>query len=393
MADKGKDTKIVSTGRRREWTLGAVNPVVVHASTVLFDTVADLRQAGQNKNEAFFYGRRGTPTSHALCNAISEIEGAAGTILYPSGLAAITASILAFVKAGDHILVPDNAYDPTRDFADHVLQDLGVETTYYDPMLGAGIKTLMQANTSVVVVEAPGSVTMEVPDIPAIAEVAHAGGAVVIMDNTWATPYFFRPLDFGVDLSLMAATKYIGGHSDVMLGTVAANEKCFAKLQAFSGRMGYCVAPDDIFLALRGLRTLGVRLRQHEASALDIAKWLAERPEVDRVLHPALPSCPGHEVWKRDFEGASGLFSIVLKQGSDKALTAMLDGMAHFGMGFSWGGFESLILSYPMIAKMRSATKWPGPGPILRLHIGLENIDDLKADLDAGFARFNAALG
>jgi cystathionine beta-lyase len=392
LAKKGKNTEIVSTGRRREWTLGAVNPVVVHASTVLFDTVAELRQAGQNKNKTFFYGRRGTPTSHALCNAISEIEGGAGTVLYPSGLSAVTASIMAFVKSGGHVLVPDNAYDPTRYFCDHVLQNLGVETSYYDPLIGGGIKKLMRPNTSVVMLESPGSITMEVQDLPAIAKAAHEGGAVVILDNTWATPYFFRGLDFGADVSVLAATKYISGHSDVMLGTATANEQHFQRLQDWSGAMGYCAGPDDIYLTLRGLRTLGVRLRQHETGALEMARWLKARPEVDRVLHPAFESCPGHDIWKRDFGGSSGLFSIVLKTGPDKAVTAMLDGLKHFGMGFSWGGFESLILSYPGIARMRTATSWQGPGPVLRLHIGLEDVEDLKADLDEGFARLNAAL-
>lgn len=390
MSTSEKDTRIIQSGRRREWTLGAVNPVVVHASTVLFDTVAALREAGKHKDKTFYYGRRGTPTSYALCEAINDLEGGAGTVLYPSGLSAITASILAFVKSGDHILAPDNVYDPTRSFCDTILPRFGIETSYYDPMTGAGIAAAMRANTRVIVTESPGSITMEVPDIPAIAEAAHARGAIVIMDNTWATPYFFPALQLGVDVSVMAATKYISGHSDVMLGTATANARHFAALYDFSGTMGYCVGPDDIYLGLRGLRTLGVRLRQHYQNGLEMATWLQDRPEVDRVLHPALPTCPGHETWKRDFSGASGLFSVVLKEGSDAAVTAMLDGLRHFGMGFSWGGFESLILSYPNISRMRTATKWPGPGPILRLHIGLENMDDLKADLDEGFARFRA---
>jgi cystathionine beta-lyase len=250
----------------------------------------------------------------------------------------------------------------------------------------------MRPNTSVVMLESPGSITMEVQDLPAIAKAAHEGGAVVILDNTWATPYFFRGLDFGADVSVLAATKYISGHSDVMLGTATANEQHFQRLQDWSGAMGYCAGPDDIYLTLRGLRTLGVRLRQHETGALEMARWLKARPEVDRVLHPAFESCPGHDIWKRDFGGSSGLFSIVLKTGPDKAVTAMLDGLKHFGMGFSWGGFESLILSYPGIARMRTATSWQGPGPVLRLHIGLEDVEDLKADLDEGFARLNAAL-
>lgn len=392
MSDPEKDTRIVQSGRRREWTLGAVNPAVVHASTVLFDTVAELREAGKHKDKTFYYGRRGSPTSYALCEAINDLEGGAGTVLYPSGLSAITAAILAFVKSGDHILVPDNAYDPTRSFCDTILPRFGIETSYYDPMIGAGIAADIRANTRVIMAESPGSITMEVPDIPAIAHAAHARGAVVIMDNTWATPFFFPALQLGADVSVMAATKYIGGHSDLMLGTATANAQHFRALHDFSGTMGYCVGPDDIYLALRGLRTLGVRLRQHHRNGLEMATWLQERPEVDRVLHPALPTCPGHEIWKRDFSGASGLFSVVLKEGSDQAVTAMLDGLRHFGMGFSWGGFESLILSYPNIARMRTATKWPGPGPILRLHIGLENMDDLKADLDEGFARFRALL-
>lgn len=388
---KRKDTRLVHGGRRKEWTFGIVNPPVFHASTVLFDTVAELKAAASKRDESLYYGRRGTPTTFALADALTEISGGAGTVLYPSGLAALTGAILAFVEAGDHILVTDSVYDPTRAFCDQMLRRYGVETTYYDPLIGGGIADLIRPNTRLVLVEAPGSLTMEVQDIPAIAAAAHDAGALVFMDNTWATPLFFDAFAHGVDVSILALTKYVVGHADAMMGAATANQKALNRLRQGAGFLGNCPAPDDVYLALRGLRTLSVRLRQHEASALQIAKWIAERPEVDHVRHPALPTCPGHEVWKRDFTGSSGLFSFVPKNGTERAVTAFLEGMEHFKMGFSWGGYESLALGYFSVDKARTATPWTA-GPLIRLHIGLEDPEDLKEDLDRAFARYRAAL-
>jgi cysteine-S-conjugate beta-lyase len=311
-------------------------------------------------------------------------------VLCPSGLSAISTALLSVLSAGDHLLVTDSAYGPGRHFCDGVLKRFGVETTYYDPHVGAGIAALMRPNTKAVLTEAPGSQTLEMQDVPAIAAVAAAHGAFTIMDNTWATPVYFRPLDHGVDIALMAATKYVVGHSDAMMGTVAANERAWPLLKAFHGDSGLCAGPDDVNLALRGLRTMAVRLQRHQASALAVAEWLQGRPEVAKVLYPALPSDPGHAIWKRDFRGASGLFSFVTKPCDRKAVAALLDGLAYFGLGYSWGGFESLaILADPR--KMRTATTWDEPGHLVRLNIGLEDPADLIADLEAGFARMNAA--
>jgi cystathionine beta-lyase len=310
--------------------------------------------------------------------------------LAPSGLSAITTTLLAVLKAGDHLLVCDNAYRPSRNFCNGLLARYGVETTYFDPLIGAGITELFKPNTKAVLVEAPGSQTFEMPDIPAIAAVAHARGALVIDDNTWATPLYHRSLDQGVDISMQAATKYIGGHSDIMFGTISANAKTWPMIAEAIRLLGVCAGPDDVFLALRGLRTLAVRLAQHHRSGLDMARWLATRPEIIRVLHPALESDPGHAIWKRDFTGASGLFSIVLKPAPQKAVDALLDAVKLFGMGYSWGGFESLVIPFDC-ASYRTASKWAPGGPALRLHIGLENVEDLKADLERGFEAFNAA--
>ena len=309
-------------------------------------------------------------------------------MLYPSGLAAVTSAILAFVRSGDHVLMVDTAYEPTRVFCELGLKKFGVETTYYDPTIGAGIAELMRDNTRVVFTESPGSLTFEVQDIPAIAAVAHEHGAKVLMDNTWGTPLLFHALDHGVDVVIHAATKYIVGHSDAMLGAAIANKASWDLLQRQSFVLGHCAAPDDAYLASRGLRTLGVRLKQHEANALKVAEWLEGRPEVSRVLYPALPSHPGHELWQRDFEGASGLFSIIMKGGDKAASTAMLDGLDLFKMGFSWGGFESLALPADP-SENRSAVPWEAEGPLIRLHIGLEDPDDLIADLEKGLARFS----
>jgi cysteine-S-conjugate beta-lyase len=382
------ETFLVTAGRDTKAQKGFVNPPVVHGSTVLYPTAADLHA---HRSE-FQYGRRGTPTTKALQEALMALEGpqCAGVGIAPSGLAAITTTLLAVLKAGDHLLVCDNAYRPTRNFCNGILARYGVETSYFDPLIGAGIAGLFRPNTRAVVVEAPGSQSFEMPDIPAIAAVAHAHDALVIDDNTWATALYHRSLEQGVDISMQAATKYIGGHSDIMFGTISANARAWPLVAEAIQLMGVCAGPDDVFLALRGLRTLSVRLAQHQSSALEMAHWLSARPEVVRVLHPALESHPGHAIWKRDFTGASGLFSIVLQPKPQAAVDALLDTVKLFGMGYSWGGFESLVIPFDC-APYRTATQWAPGGPALRLHIGLENVEDLKADLERGFAAFNAA--
>ncbi len=382
------ETALVTAGRDTKAQHGFVNPPVVHGSTVLYPTAEDLHA---HRGE-FQYGRHGTPTTKALQEALMAIEGphCTGVGLAPSGLSAISTTLLAVLNAGDHLLICDNAYRPTRNFCNGLLARYGVETTYFDPLIGAGIADLFRPNTRAVLVEAPGSQSFEMPDIPAIAAVAHGRGALVIDDNTWATPLFHRSLDHGVDISIQAATKYIGGHSDIMFGTISANAKAWPLISEAIRLLGVCAGPDDVFLALRGLRTLAVRLAQHHRSGLDMARWLAGRPEVIKVLHPALESDPGHAIWKRDFTGASGLFSIVLKPSPQQAVDALLDTVRLFGMGFSWGGFESLVIPFDC-ASYRTATKWAPGGPTLRLHIGLEDVSDLKADLEAGFEAFNAA--
>ena len=382
------ETTLVTAGRDTKAQKGFVNPPVVHGSTVLYPTAEDLHA---HRGE-YQYGRRGTPTTKALQEALMALEGpqCAGVGIAPSGLSAITTTLLAVLKAGDHLLVCDNAYRPTRNFCDGLLAGYGVETTYFDPLIGAGVAELFKPNTKAILLEAPGSQSFEMPDIPAIAAVAHARDALVIDDNTWATPLFHRSLDQGVDISMQAATKYIGGHSDIMFGTISANAKAWPLIAETIRLLGVCAGPDDVFLALRGLRTLAVRLAQHHRSGLEMARWLATRPEVVRVLHPALESDPGHTIWKRDFTGASGLFSIVLKPAPQKAVDALLDAVTLFGMGFSWGGFESLVIPFDC-APYRSATQWAPGGPTLRLHIGLENVEDLKADLERGFEAFNVA--
>jgi cystathionine beta-lyase len=381
------ETALVTAGRDTKAQHGFVNPPVVHGSTVLYPTADDLHA---HRGE-FQYGRHGTPTTKALQEALMAIEGphCTGVGLAPSGLSAITTTLLAVLKAGDHLLICDNAYRPTRNFCNGILARYGVETTYFDSLIGAGIADLFRPNTKAVLVEAPGSQSFEMPDIPAIAAVAHGRGALVIDDNTWATPLFHRSLDHGVDISIQAATKYIGGHSDIMFGTISANAKAWPLIAEAIRLLGICAGPDDVFLALRGLRTLAVRLAQHQQSGLEMARWLATRPEVIKVLHPALESDPGHAIWKRDFTGASGLFSIVLKPAPQKAVDALLDTVKLFGMGFSWGGFESLVIPFDC-GPYRTATKWAPGGPTLRLHIGLENVRDLKADLERGFDAFNA---
>ena len=382
-------TRLVTAGRDTKAQKGFVNPPVFHGSTVLYPTAEDLHA----HRAEFTYGRHGSPTTRALQDVLMALEGpqCAGVGLAPSGLAAISTTLIAVLKAGDHLLVCDNAYRPTRNFCDNMLKRYGIETSYFDPLIGAGIETLFKPNTRAVLVEAPGSQSFEMPDVRAISAVAHARGALMIDDNTWATALYHRSLEQGIDISMQAGTKYIGGHSDIMFGTISANARAWPLVQEAIRLLGVCAGPDDVYLALRGVRTLSVRLAQHHRSGLEIARWLGARPEVDRVLHPALETDPGHAIWKRDFTGASGLFSIVLKPAPQTAVDAMLNALTLFGMGFSWGGFESLAIPFDC-SDYRSATKWSPGGPTLRLHIGLENRDDLKADLDRGFAALKAAL-
>jgi cystathionine beta-lyase len=378
-------TRLVHTGREPARQHGFVNTPIYRGSTVLFPTMAAL----EANDQAFTYGRVGTPTVKALEEAIAELEGGHRTLLTPSGLSAIAAALIAFVASGDEALVVDSIYRPARRYCDNVLTRLGVRITYYDPLIGAGIERLITKKTKVVFTESPGSQSFEVQDIPAIAEAAHAADAVVILDNTWATPLYFKPFAQGADVSIQAATKYIVGHADAMLGAITATEQASRAVERAHEDLGLCPGPEDVYLGLRGLRSLGVRLERHQKSALELARWLAERPEVVRVIHPALPSDPGHAIWKRDFTGSSGLFSIVLKPVPHEKVAAMVDGLSLFGMGYSWGGFESLILPFDPSA-YRTATVWKAEGPALRLHVGLEDVDDLKADLEAGFARLRA---
>ncbi|CAH7192772.1 cystathionine beta-lyase/L-cysteine desulfhydrase/alanine racemase [Vibrio chagasii] len=392
---ENKTTKLITAGRDKKWTNGVVNPPVQRASTVVFNSVEEKRKATINRaNKTLFYGRRGTNTHFAFQDAMVEVEGGAGCALYPCGTAAISNAILSFVETGDHILMVDTCYEPTRDFCDTIMKKMGVETTYYEPTIGEGIQDLIKPNTKVLFTESPGSVTMEVQDIPTLARIAHEHDIIVMLDNTWAAGVNFSPFEFGVDISIQAATKYIVGHSDVMLGTAVANEKCWDQLREQSYLMGQCVSPDDAYLGLRGIRTLDVRLRQHAESSLKVAKWLETRPEVDHVRHPALESCPGHEFFKRDFTGGNGLFSFVLKNSNTKATTALLDGMTHFSMGYSWGGFESLILANEPSSfdSLRTVANPNFEGTLIRIHIGLEDVDDLIADLEAGLERYNALV-
>ncbi len=391
MKDAKPDTLLAHAGRNPEANFGIVNPPVYHASTVLFPTLEALEASDRNPFEIVNYGRVGTPTSHAFEEAVAAVEGGWRAVTAASGLAAIATALTAFTKTGDHILMTDSAYGPTRRVCNDILARYGVETEYYDPLIGAGIAGLIRPNTSVVFLESPGSLTFEVQDVPAIARAAKAAGATVLMDNTWATPLFFKPFEHGVDVSIHAATKYIVGHADAMLGLMVCTEASWPIIKKNAVRFGTCAGPDDLYLGLRGLRTMSVRLKRHQESALALADWLASRPEVARILHPARPGDPGHELWKRDFTGASGLFAAVFKAVPKTALAAMLDGLELFGMGYSWGGFESLVLpAHP--AAIRTATTWQAEGPLIRFHAGLEDVDDLIRDLDRGFARLNAAL-
>ncbi|MEE8294260.1 MAG: cystathionine beta-lyase [Sphingomonadales bacterium] len=391
MVDK-KSTKIVKAGRRREWTQGIVNPPVYHASTVLFDTYKDLREGVKKAfSEELFYGRLGTPTLWALEDAMAELEGARGSKIFPSGMAAIACALLSVLKSGDHVLFADTVYEPTRKLAKDLLPRLGIEADFFDPLIGADISKQFKANTKAVFLETPGSLTFEVPDLPAIAKAAHARDMYVLCDNTWGTPLFHNAIAHGADISIHAATKYIVGHSDAMLGITNANARTSGLLKKTSFQLGQITGPDDAYLGLRGLRTLEVRLNQHQKNGLEIARWLQDKPLVARVLHPALEDCPGHAIWKRDFTGSTGLFSIVLEGGEMKNMGAFCDELNHFGMGFSWGGFESLVLPQE-VTPVRSATEWNAPGPLIRLHIGLEDVDDLKADLEAALKRFQKTI-
>ena len=399
--DRKALTQLAQAGRKPEWTgmpgqPGAiVNPPVWRASTILYDDVAHLRSAARSStHERLFYGRKGTPTAWSLADALTEMEpGAEGTMLFPSGVAAIACALLSVLKPGDQLLMVDSAYDPTRNFCEQMLKSYGIETVYYDPLANSvSIRQFINEKTRAIFLESPGSLTFEVQDIPAITALAREKGIVTLLDNTWATPFFFPALAHGVDITILACTKYIVGHSDVMLGSVTATPAHFPKLRQTAYLLGQMVSPDDAWLASRGLRTLGVRLNQHQESALQIARWLADQPDVARVLHPGLPSCPGHENWVRDFTGSSGLFSFVLKGGDEAARAALIDGLDHFGIGYSWGGFESLALPVDP-ARYRTATSWQAEGPLVRLQIGLEDPDDLIADLDAGLARFRKVRG
>lgn len=374
------ETVAVSAGRMSEAHFGTVNTPVYRTSTILHPNVASLK----SHNAPYTYGRRGTPTTRSFEEAISALEGAARTVSVPSGLNAITTAILSVCRAGDHLLMADSCYGPTRHFCDTVLKRFGMETSYYDPLIGDGIAALFRPNTRAVYCESPGSLTFEVQDVPAIAAVAHARNASVLMDNTWGTPIYFPALARGVDLSVHAATKYICGHSDAMMGTVSANESHAARLSNFVAEMGLYASGDDCFLALRGLRTLPVRLKRHQETALLLTRWLLGRPEVSRVLYPALNSDPGHALWKRDFLGACGLFGVVLKPVGSAALAAMIDGLRHFKIGYSWGGYESLVIPAEF---ERTVRKFEAEGPVIRIHAGLEDPDDLLADLEQGFAR------
>jgi cystathionine beta-lyase len=383
----GARSRLVHLGHDFEVTQGFVNVPAFRGSTVLFDDVESYGTGAQR----FTYGTHGSPTTEALQEAWNDLSGAAGTELVPSGLAAIIVGLMTALQAGDHLLMTDSAYFPTRRFCENGLKRMGVETSYYDPEIGAGIVDLIRPNTKAIFTEAPGSQSLEMQDIPAIVATAKPREICVLMDNTWATPIFFPAHDFGVDIVIEAGTKYLSGHSDLLLGLASANAEWFPRLHSTVEHMAIPAGPEDVFLALRGLRTLDLRLREAERQALALALWLQGRPEVQRVIHPALPDHPGHEIWKRDFKGSSGLFSLVLQPASKTAVAALVESLELLGLGYSWGGYESLLIPFDC-TNYRTATTWAPGGPTLRISVGLEDLDDLKADLDKGFGAFRAAL-
>jgi len=389
----GEGTRVVRAGRREEWTQGIVSPPVWRASTILYESVAALRAgSGRDTHHRLFYGRRGTPTQWSLADALTELEpGAEATFLYPSGVAAIAAALLSVLSPGDELLLTDSAYDPTRGIAEGLLKRMGITTRYYDPMIGGEIAGLIGPATRAIFLESPGSLTFEVQDIPAIVAVAKARGLVTLLDNSWATPLRLPAMALGVDLSILACTKYVSGHSDVMLGSVTSTTEHWATLRDTSFQLGQTVSPDDAWLGSRGLRTMALRLDRHAASALTIARWLKDRTEVAAVLHPALADCPGSEIFHRDFSGGAGLFAFELAAGGEAERAALIDALDLFGIGYSWGGFESLAIPVDP-ARHRTATRWTR-GPLVRLSIGLEDAADLIGDLERGFAAWNAARG
>ncbi len=383
---KSRRTLLAHAGRHPLAHEGFVNTPVYRGSTVLFPTVEDF----ERHRQPYTYATKGTPTTRALEEAWSEISGAKTTVVAPSGLAAIALALMTATKAGDHLLVSDSAYGPTRTFCNGVLNRFGVETQYYDPQLGTGVAALMRENTSAILTESPGSLTMEVQDVPAIAQAAAARGACVILDNTWATPLFFPPFERGVDINVEAGTKYLSGHADLLIGLVSANAKWATRLRNTFDAFAMVSGGDDAFLALRGLRTMELRLREQQRAGLEVAQWLGQRPEVLRLIHPALPGHPDHALWKRDFSGAAGVFSVVLKPAPKPCVDAFLNALTLFGIGYSWGGFESLVIPFDC-AKTRTATAFAPGGPCLRFSIGLEDVEDLKADLTQGFEKMRAA--
>ena len=393
MTTKHLDTTLVQAGRSKKYTQGSVNSVIQRASSLVFDTVEEKKNATRNRAKGgLFYGRRGTLTHFSLQEAMCELEGGAGCALFPCGAAAVANTILAFVEQGDHILMTNTAYEPSQDFCTKILSKLGVTTGWFDPLIGEGIAELIQPNTRIVFLESPGSITMEVHDVPAIVKAVRskAPEAIIMIDNTWAAGVLFKALEFDIDISIQAATKYLIGHSDGMIGTTVSNARCWDQLRENAYLMGQMVDADTAYMTSRGIRTLGVRLRQHHESSLKVAEWLAQHPQVERVNHPALPGSKGHEFWQRDFTGSSGLFSFVLKKRlNNDELASYLDNFSLFSMAYSWGGFESLILANQpeQIAALRPGGEVDFSGTLIRLHIGLENVDDLIVDLSAGFER------
>lgn len=383
-------TNSKKTGQKKRF----VAPPVHHVSTILFDSFEQLIQAKQNPldRDNMYYGRVGTPTTYMLEDAICALDDSSGAVLFPSGVSAISSAILALASNGDHILIADTVYGPTREFCNRRLKAYGIDITYYNPMIGAAIEALIQSNTKLIFFESPGTMSFEVQDVSTICRIAKKHSIYTAIDNSWATPYFFNPFDSGVDVHIQAATKYFSGHSDVMAGIVTCrNNELLEKIRWCAFDFGLHLAPDDCYLLYRGIQTLGVRLEQHQNSALKLAHWLTSRPEVERVLHPALPSCPGHEFWLRDFKGSSGLFSVQLKNATTTAISSMVNGFELFQLGFSWGGYESLVLPAEL-STLRSVTKWPKEQWLLRLQIGLEPVEKLKAELEVGFERYNKVL-